>query len=245
MNTRTTARLALVVAVSLMVNGCAAPPARQADRAGSPATPPPAQPVSQVCSPLVVGIGAALVCGAVASGNKRVKTGAACAAAAVLACYLVNSYKAEQTRTQQQVEDDYLKQNPQLPERAVVTAYRSEVSPRGAVRRGQEVTLSSTIVAVPGRRDRNVTIEEELGVVDSAGETWGKPIRKMANSGNQAGEFRTSFTIPVSEGMSQGVYVLKRSLYVNGVAVQRDDMGARFQVVQSATGPQLAVLSRP
>ncbi len=240
-----TARIALFVAASLLVNGCAVPPPRQPDRPGDPAPSSPAQSIRDVCNPVIVGIGAALVCGALASGNKRVKTGAACAAAAVVACYLVNGYKSEQTRSAQQVEADYLQRNAQLPDRAVVTAYRSEVSPRGAVRRGQEVTVSSTIVAVPGRREPNVVIEEELGVLDSVGETWGKPVRKVANSGNQAGEYRTSFTIPVNDGMSQGVYLLRRSLYVNGVAVQRDDTGARFQVVQSADGLRWLALNRP
>ena len=244
MKNRITARIAFFVVLSLLLNGCAAPP-RQTDRAGDPAPAPPAQAVTEACNPLVVGIGAALVCGALASGNKRVKTGAACAAAAVVACYLVNGYKAEQTRTAQQVEAEYLQRNARLPDRAMITAYRSEVLPRGAVRRGQEVTLSSTIVAVPGRQEPNVLIEEELGVLDSVGETWGKPVRKVANSGNQAGEFHTSFTIPVNDGMSQGVYLLRRSLYVNGVAVQRDDTGARFQVVQSAGGLRWLALNRP
>ena len=124
-----------------------------------------------------------------------------------------SGYKAEQTRTAKQVEDEYLQRNRQLPEKARVTAYRSEVNPRGAVSRGQEVKPNSTIVAVPGRNDRGVVVEEELGIFDNQGEAWGKPVRKSANSGNQAGEFRTSFTIPIRDGWSQGVYTLHRTLY--------------------------------
>ena len=89
---------ALVIAVSLAVNGCAVQ--KRGDSAGSAGS-----DVSQVCSPAVVGIGAALVCAALAKGNNRVRTGAACAAVAVTACYLANSYKAEQIRTAKQVED--------------------------------------------------------------------------------------------------------------------------------------------
>lgn len=223
---------ALLVAVSLAVNGCAVPGNRGSD---DQPTPSGGSDVSQVCNPFIVGAGAALVCAALAKGNKRVLTGAACAAVAVTGCYLLNSYKAEQTRTAKQVEEEYLQRNRQLPERTVVTAYQSEVNPRGAVSKGQKVNLTSTIVAVQGRSDRGVLVEEEVGIVDSHGEAWAKPVRKTANSSNQAGEFRTSFTVPISDGWSQGVYTVRRTLYVNGVVAQRDDANTRFQVVH---GPE-------
>lgn len=235
---------ALLVAASLALNGCAVP--RQGGNGGQSGGQPNqagGSDVAQVCSPVVVGIGAALACAALAKGNNRVRTGAACAAVAVTACYLANSYKAEQVRTAKQVEDEYLQRNPQLPEKTVVTAYRSEVNPRGAVSKGQQVNLNSTIVAVQGRSDRSVVVEEELGIVDAQGEAWGKPVRKAANSSNQAGEFRTSFTIPISDGWSQGVYTLRRTLYVNGSVAQRDDSSTRFQVVQGPVGQGVAVLA--
>ena len=228
---------ALLVAASLAVNGCAVP--KQGGTGGQAG----GSDVAQVCNPAVVGIGAALVCAALARGNNRVRTGAACAAVAVTACYLANSYKAEQVRTAKQVEDEYLQRNRQLPEKTVVTAYSSEVTPRGAVSKGQKVNLNSTIVAVQGRSDRGVVVEEELGIVDAQGEAWGKPVRKAANTSNQAGEFRTSFTIPISDGWSQGVYTLRRTLYVNGAVAQRDDSSTRFQVVQGPAGQGVTVLA--
>jgi hypothetical protein len=184
------------------------------------------------------------VCAALAKGNNRVRTGAACAAVAVTACYLANSYRAEQVRNAKQVEDEYLKAHSQLPERATVTTYRSQVNPGGAVSRGQEVKLVSTIVAVPGRADRGVVVEEEVAIFDSQQEAWGNPVRKTANSGNQAGEFQTSFTIPIRDGWSQGVYTLRRTLYVNGNVAQRDDSTTRFQVVQGGPAPLAAVAAR-
>jgi hypothetical protein len=237
-------RVAGLVGMSLIVGGCATPGGMPGTTDGQPGAPGQVS-LDQVCNPFVVGATAAAVCAAVVTGNNRVRAGASCAAVAMTACYLANSYQARQTRSASQVQEDFLKANRQLPERATVTAYNSEITPRGAVSRGQEVQLTSTIVAVPGRSDRNILIEEEIGVVDSRGEVWGRPVRKVANSGNQAGEFRTSFTIPVSNGMSQGVYVLKRSLYVNGAAVQKDNMGARFQVVQAGVGEPVAALKLP
>lgn len=222
---------ALTIATSLALHGCAGP--KQAGTADA----------ASVCNPVLIGLGAAAACAALAKGNNRLRTGAACAAVAVTACYLANSYRAEQTRTAKQVEEEYLRKNPQLPERATVTTYRSQVNPGAAVSRGQEVKLVSTIVAVPGRTDRNVVVEEEIGIFDSQNEAWGNPVRKTANSGKEAGEFQTSFTIPIRDGWSQGVYTLHRTLYVNGSVAQRDDTSTRFQVVQGAEGSSLALVA--
>ena len=224
--------LALAVAASLALHGCAG--TKGGGSGGD---------LASVCNPVIVGLGAAALCAAVASGNNRVRTGAACAAVAVTACYLANSYRAERTRTAKQVEEEYLQQNPQLPERATVTTYRSQVNPGGAVSRGQEVKLVSTIVAVPGRADRDVVVEEEVGIFDSQKEAWGSPVRKTANSGKEAGEFQTSFTIPIRDGWSQGVYTLHRTLYVNGSVAQRDDSNTHFQVVQTEHGLSLTLAS--
>ena len=224
--------LALAVAASLALHGCAG------TKGGGSGD------VASVCNPVIVGLGAAALCAAVASGNNRVRTGAACAAVAVTACYLANSYKAEQVRTAKQVEEEYLKKNSQLPERATVTSYRSQVNPGAAVSRGQEVKLVSTIVAVPGRSERNMLVEEEVGIFDSQNEAWGKPVRKAANGGKEAGEFQTSFTIPIRDGWSQGVYTLRRTLYVNGSVAQKDETSTRFQVVQGDAEHSVAVAAR-
>jgi hypothetical protein len=225
--------LALAVAATLALHGCAGP------KSGG------GSDVASVCNPLIVGLGAAALCAAVAKGNNRVRTGAACGAVAVTACYLANSYKAEQVRSAKQVEDEYLKKNAQLPERATVTTYRSQVNPNAAVSRGQEVKLVSTIVAVPGRADKNVVVEEEVGIFDSQNEAWGNPVRKTANGGKEAGEFQTSFTIPIRDGWSQGVYTLRRTLYVNGSVAQKDETSTKFQVVQGADGSSTLALATP
>jgi hypothetical protein len=223
--------LALAVAATLALHGCA----------GTKGSGGSGSDVASVCNPLIVGIGAAAACAALASGNNRVRTGAACAAVAVTACYLANSYKAEQVRSAKQVEEEYLRKNPQLPERATVTTYRSQVNPGAAVSRGQEVKLVSTIVAVAGRNEKNVVVEEEVGIFDAQNEAWGKPVRKQANGGKEAGEFQTSFTIPIRDGWSQGVYTLRRTLYVNGNVAQKDDASTKFQVVQGGEGGSLAL----
>jgi hypothetical protein len=220
---------AIFLASIAMLHGCAVTPP---GGGGSQNPGPPGDAnLAQVCSPLVVGVAAAAACGLVAKGDNRVRASALCAAAAVAVCYLANSYSAAQTRSAAQVEADYLKNNRTLPAKPTVTAYRASVQPTGAVSRGQEVKVTSQIVAVPGRTEKNVLVEEELRIVDAQGETWGKPVRKAANTAGQAGEFQTSFTIPIRDGWSPGIYTLQRTLYLNGVATGRPDSSARFQVV--------------
>ena len=238
MNTRNSA---LLVAVVLVLNGCAAP--RQGGPGGQTTEQPGGTSSAQACNPVVIGAAAALTCGLLAKGNNRARAAAVCAAAAVTACYLANSYKAEQVRSAKQVEEEYMKRHRQLPEKTVVTAYRSEVSPRGAVSKGQLVSVISNIIAVQGRSDRVVLIEEEIAVVDGAGDSWGKITRKTANSGNQAGEFKTSFSIPVDDKWSQGVYTVQRTLYVNGAVVQRDDSSTRFQIVRGPVDQSYALVA--
>ncbi len=214
-----------VVAIAIALGGCATP------QQGGGGVQGAGSDVAQVCNPWVVGLGAAAVCGLVAKGNDRVRAGAACAAVALTACYLANSYKAEQIRTAKQVEEEYLKRNRALPAAPTIAAYKGQVDPRTAVSVGQEVKVTSTIVALPGRNDKSVRVEEELKIIDAQGEVWGKPVRKAANASGEAGEFQTSFTIPIRSGWSQGVYTVQRTLYVNGVAAGAPDSSTKFQIV--------------
>jgi len=219
----------IVVAAAFVLNGCAIPQQQGGIQPAGGQTKQAS--AEQVCNPLVIGIISAGVCGLVARGNNRVKAAAACAAVAVTACYLANSYKAEQTRTAKQVEDEYLKRNRALPANPAIASYSGKVDPRTAVSIGQEVKVSSIIVAVPGRNDKNVKVEEELRIVDAKGEAWGKPVRKIANPSGEAGEFQTSFTIPIREGWSQGIYTIERTVFLNGVATGRPDSSVKFQIV--------------
>lgn len=219
----------VVIAVTFALNGCAIPPQEGSAQQSTDQT--TEGDVAKACNPWLVGGAAAAVCGLLAKGNDRVKAAAACAAVAVTACYLANSYKAEQTRTAKQVEAEYLKKNRALPSNPTIASYRGKVDPRTAVSVGQEVKVSSTIVAVPGRNNEKVLVEEELKIVDAKGEPWGKPVKKTANPSGEAGEFQTSFTIPIRDGWSQGVYTVQRTLYLNGVATGRPDSSAKFQIV--------------
>jgi hypothetical protein len=176
-------------------------------------------------------------------GKDRGHAIAVCASAEVAACYLDNSYKAEQVQTAQQIADEYSQRHGQLPEKALAAVYRSEVKPRDAVSRGQQIDITTTIVVVPGRVERGVMIEQELAVVDEAGETWGQSQRREVNPGISGGEFRTSFGFPVSSYLRRGAYTLRMTLYINGAVARRDDSSARFQIVQGSVDPSYAVIA--
>jgi hypothetical protein len=202
------------VCAVLILQGCATPPGSggEASKEGG---------IDGIC--FAVAAAAAITCGLIARGNDRVRAAAACTAVAFAGCYLVNSYQAKQTQTAKQVEDDYLRTNQQLPEKTVVTAYKTSLNPATAIRRGQSVSIESQIAVVKGRADPTVKIEEELTVLDSRGQVWGQPVRKAANATGEGGEFSTSFKLAAHEGMSQGVYRLNKKLYVNGVVMRSDE----------------------
>lgn len=226
--------IALALVGALFLQGCATPNSGGAGVAGND--------VEKKCSEVVLGVAAFLTCGLIAKGNNRVATGAACAAVAVLGCYLVNSYKSEQTRTAEQVEDDYLRRSKQLPERATLTGYSTSVNPRGAIQRNQTVEVKSNIVVVPGKADKKVKVEEELAIIDATGDQWGTPKRMVANDSGQGGEFTTSSKLKIHDSMQQGVYTLQKKVFINGIHA-RDDNTAKFQVVQGLSGLTVAMVS--
>lgn len=235
------------VVATMLVTGCAAP----GGGAGGGGSSQPAGGSTQgqqqsgdpdqVCSPAVVGLIGGLACGALAGGKNRLRAAAACAAAAVVGCYMLNSYKAKQTKTAQQVDQEYQRTNGALPPEPKLVNYRTAVNPNGVVQRGAKVEVSSQLAVTSGRQARPVKVEEEIKVVDATGEVWGKPTRKEANAGSngQAGEFATSFRIPVTEGFQQGVYQLHKTVYINDRAVHEDRSG-KFQVVMGEDGVKVA-----
>jgi hypothetical protein len=223
--------IAIIVSSVFVVQGCAMPPSGEQATTGEQTT---SGNLDQVCNPLIIAALAAVACGVIAPGNRRVGAGVVCAAAAGIGCYMVNSYKAQQVRSAQQVEDEYKRANRDLPERAMITAYTSDVNPT-AVSRGKEVSVNSVITVVRGRNDPTVNVEEEIGLYDAKGEVWGKPFRKPANSTGQSGEYKTAFTIKTHQDMSQGVYQIRKTAYLNGAAVSSNNR-TTFQVVQTPTG---------
>src|SRR5215813_10183191 len=113
------------------------------------------------CNPLIAGgIGAAI--GALAGGSKNRGAGAAAGAAiGALACVAYN-YATKQTKTSQQVANEYKAKNKgALPASATVTRFNVQVAPTAKVQAGNAVNVASNIEVVPGTANPNPTVEQE------------------------------------------------------------------------------------
>lgn len=224
-----------VLAVAYLLVGCAT------TGEGDSITKTSSNNPEQVCNSLIISVIAGLGCGLISDDKNRVRNGLICAAAGYVGCMVANSYKAEQIKTAKQVEDEQLRQKKILPTHATLASYVTNVNPKGAVSKGQSVNVSSDIVVIPGRNNGNVKIEEEMTLLDSAGDQWGKSVRKQANLNGEAGQYRTSFTIPVHKDMSQGVYTVRKALYLDGTKISSNDKG-KFQIVAIDSETRVASL---
>lgn len=229
----------VLTSIALMVQGCTvAPPVRDANSGAAQTT---SSDPEQACNPLVLGLVAGVGCGLISKSKNRAGVALACAAAAAMGCYLVNSYKAEQVKSAQQAENDYKMKNRQLPNETTIVDYRTSVSPRGTFSRSgtEKAGVTSYIELVKGKNDSSGRVEEEMSIVDSHGDVWVKPTRKVASETGQSGAYSTTFTLPIHDGMSQGDYTVKKTLYVNG-KVTRMDQRTKIQVVSTPAGPVVA-----
>lgn len=215
---------AAVIAAAALVTGCAT---------GQGGSAPAGDMLSGECNPLVTGgIGAAI--GAIAGGNKRRGEGAAAGAAiGALACIAYNYY-TKQTKTSQQVADEYKATHKgTLPASATVTRFNAQVAPTAKVQAGNAITVASNIEVVPGTSNPRPAVEQEIALFGPDGAQVGK-ARKPASQTAGGGAFETSFKFSLPQGVPQGVYPVKSQLYVDGKPAAGTD--TRFQVVVAPGG---------
>lgn len=162
----------------------------------------------------LVGVGAAAICG-LASG--KAKNAAICAALAVGACLVYKSYVTKQTKTAEEVNEEYKTTNPQLPEKPTLVEYSTDIS-SGTINRDDTVYLKSKATVVEGTASKNVLLEEKLEILDKNNNNWaGNKKKTLAKN---AGEFQNEFSFsPAKLKMEQGKYVINRTLYLNGTQV--------------------------
>jgi hypothetical protein len=184
------------------------------------------------CNPAIAAVAGGIL-GAVVTGGNKVAGAAIGAGAAALLCAAVD-YEAKQVKTASQAEVDYqATHGGQAPAQASVVAYTTSFSP-SSISAGNRATLQSYIEVAKGRNDATEpTIEEEATIYKPDG-TVAKSVRKPVTQTAEAGAFTSSFTIPMPQGVPQGVYPVKCTLYVNGVQVaQRQEA---LQVVADTGG---------
>jgi hypothetical protein len=198
------------------------------------------------CNPLV----GALVGGAVgaALGSDRHKGAAAAIGAGVgaMACVAYN-YKTRQTRSAEQVSDDYLRRNPALPPTPTVTAYRTE-STRPSAAGGEDVTVTSNIEVVPGTREPLRELREEFAVLDPDGVERSHIVKVPAPAGSKGGAYVSTLQFTFPKGVPAGAYQVQSRLFVNGQqattsAVKIQVAGVAF-TPRPASAPSLLMVAR-
>jgi hypothetical protein len=211
--------VAVALVASMLVAGCATPNGEAGSAAAG----------STECNPLAAaGVGA--VIGVLVGDSAR---GAAIGAGlGAIACMIVN-YHTEQVKSAKQVQDEYKSANKgRLPEQTTLVKYDTQLNP-SAIRPGQKAQSISYIEVVQGKNDSNPRVEEEMSLYRPDGKVL-KTVRKPVSEANAGGAFKGGFTIPLPEGVPQGVYPVKTALYLNGAKVSARD--SKLQVVTNESG---------
>ena len=189
------------------------------------------------CNPIVTGVIGGLL-GALIGGRSSRGAGAAIGAGVgALACMAYN-YSTSQTKSSQQVENEYkAANNGVLPTAATVTRFDAQVNPNDNVQAGTAVDVKSQIEVVPGANDPQPKVEQEIALFAPDGKQTAT-ARKPANSTPGGGGFETNFKFTMPQGVPQGVYPVKSQVYVNNEPAANTE--TRFQVV---VGPESTVVA--
>jgi outer membrane lipoprotein SlyB len=213
--------LALATATALLATACAT-------KGGAAADDP--------CNPVVGAVVGGAV-GALIGGDKhRTRSVAIGAGLGALACMAVN-YNSRQTRSAEQVGDDYRRRNGELPPAPVVTAY-SVQSARNSARAGEDVTVTSSIEVVPGRSEPLKELREEFVILDPKGVERSKLAKTPAPTGSRGGAYVSTLQFTFPQGVPPGAYQVQSRLFVNGKPAQTSAVS--IQVAAAAALPQVA-----
>jgi len=213
---------ALAVSVALVATACATK--------GAGADDP--------CNPVVGAVVGGAV-GALIGGDKHRTRGAAIGAGlGALACVAMN-YNSRQTRSADQVGDDYRRRNGELPPAPVVTAYTVETA-RTNARAGEDVTVTSNIEVVPGRSEPLKELREEFVIVDPRGVERSKLAKTPAPAGSRGGAYVSTLQFTFPQGVPPGVYQVQSRLYVNGRPAQTSAVS-----IQVAGAPAAVAIAAP
>ena len=135
------------------------------------------------CNPLIGALVGGAV-GALMGGDRHRGRGAAIGAGVgALTCVAYN-YSSKQTRTADQVGDEYRRARGDLPPAPVVTGYRTQVA-RTTARAGEDVTVTSNIEVVPGRTEPLKELREEFVILDPKGVERSKLEKTPAPAGSR------------------------------------------------------------
>jgi len=193
------------------------------------------------CNPAIAAVAGGIL-GVVVTGGNKVAGAAIGAGLGALICAAVD-YEAKQIKTATQAQADYkAAHSGRLPEQTSIVKYTTAFTP-SSISAGNKATLNSYIEVVKGRADvSDPKIEEEATIYKPDG-TVAKSIRKPVSATATGGAFASTFTIPMPQGVPQGTYPVKSTLYVNGVSVA--ERHENLQVVASANAGTNYAMTAP
>jgi len=198
--------------------------------AANPGAAPGPQPAADPCNTAGAAVLGALAGALLGGRNHRLAGAAAGGGLGALACLAYN-YHSQQVKSSQQVAAEFESQHQgQLPAQATISRYETRFDPSNQIHPGAGANLDSLIEVVPGADGQAPVVEEEINMYGPDGKLL-RTARKPANSNGQAGAYQTQFTFKLPEGVPQGVYAFRTSLYLNGSKVQEG--GADLQVVMT------------
>lgn len=179
------------------------------------------------CNPAAMAFAGALAGALLAGKNNRNQGAISGGMIGGLACVAWN-YKAKQIKTAEQVNQQYLAINKGvLPTEPRLVNYTLNSIPSAMINSGTPLVLDSRIEVAQGGTNKPV-IEQEL-IVYHDGKVVSK-ARKVANAGQGAGEYLTTFTVNLPKGVPQGSYPVTSTVYLNGVVTRSQSIPV--QVVQ-------------
>jgi hypothetical protein len=161
----------------------------------------------------------------VCKNREHLLAAAKVAAVAVAVKYIADmviEHRAKKVADEDGVVTDYKTQHDSLPEKAQASAYSTNALPGSVVQPGKKVVIQSDIVVVPGREQKETLIQERLAIFDNEDNTKElKSLTKDVNEGTKrAGHYTNEFTFTLPEGLPQGVYPIKTTLFLNGEETQ-------------------------
>jgi hypothetical protein len=147
------------------------------------------------------------------------------AAVAVAVKYIADmivEHHSKKVADEEGVVTDYKTQHENLPEKAQASVYNTNALPGSVVQPGKKVVIQSDIVVIPGREQKETLIQERLAIFDNEDNTKElKSLTKDVNEGTKrAGHYTNEFTFTLPEGLPQGVYPIKTTLFLNGEETQ-------------------------
>jgi hypothetical protein len=147
----------------------------------------------------------------------------------------------EQTATEEEVAEEYEKENGSLPASMMVSSYETMIFPGESIEPGQEVRVKSVIEVVPGQDGKEAKIEETLTIWDN--EDNEKALKSMTKeAGDSGGIFEGEFSFTLPEGMPQGVYPISVDLTMDGEWVKSGKYDLQLVMMELPTGEMVARL---